>query len=31
MTDINIALLGLGNLLLKDEGVGVHIIKSVEK
>lgn len=31
MTDINIALLGLGNLLLKDEGVGVHIIQSVEK
>jgi hydrogenase maturation protease len=31
MTDTNIALLGLGNLLLMDEGVGVHVVKSVEK
>ena len=31
MAGTNIALLGLGNILLKDEGVGVHIVKSVEK
>jgi hydrogenase maturation protease len=31
MPDTKIALLGLGNILLRDEGVGVHIVKSVEK
>jgi hydrogenase maturation protease len=31
MADTNIALLGLGNILLRDEGVGVHIVKSVEQ
>jgi hydrogenase maturation protease len=31
MADTNIALLGLGNILLRDEGVGVHIVKLVEK
>ncbi len=31
MTDTTIALLGLGNILLRDEGVGVHIVQSVEK
>jgi hydrogenase maturation protease len=31
MGETNIALLGLGNLLLMDEGIGVHIVKSVEE
>lgn len=28
---MNIALVGLGNILLKDEGVGVHVINAVKK
>ena len=27
----NIIILGIGNLLLKDEGVGIHLIQLLEK
>lgn len=28
---MNIALIGLGNILLRDEGVGVHVINAIKK
>ena len=31
MTNSNIAVLGIGNLLQRDEGVGVHLIQRLEK
>ena len=31
MNDINILILGIGNVLMGDEGVGVHAIKELEK
>jgi hydrogenase maturation protease len=29
--ETNILILGVGNLLLKDEGVGIHVIQALEK
>jgi len=31
MSDKNILVLGLGNLLLSDEGVGIHVIRELQK
>jgi hydrogenase maturation protease len=31
MGDSNIAILGLGNILLQDEGIGVHIVNKLEQ
>ena len=31
MTDQNILVLGIGNILLQDEGIGVHAIREMEK
>lgn len=30
-SETNIAILGVGNLLMKDEGIGVHIVQLLEK
>ena len=31
MSDKNILVMGLGNLLLSDEGVGIHAIRELQK
>ena len=28
---VKVTVLGMGNLLLKDEGIGVHIVRALEK